>query len=137
MGIPRLVDIRSIEAFGSKTESKFNSPRTMSKGIPFAKAGRFEHSYLYNESDSLGVIDATSYGPICPQKTTGSILSLNSSYSLVLGAEGTAIGALAGSLVDAVLNSVGADRQEDCLSINVQTPQNITADAKLPVLIWM
>lgn len=106
-------------------------------GIPFAKAGRFEHSSLYNASDALGVIDATKYGPICPQKTTGSILSLNSSYSLVLGAEGTAIGTLAGSLADAVLNSVGADRAEDCLSINVQTPQNITADAKLPVLIWV
>lgn len=83
------------------------------------------------------MINATEYGPICPQKSTGSILTLNSSYSLVLGAEGTAIGTLAGSFVDAILNSVGADRQEDCLSINVQTPQNITADAKLPVLIWM
>lgn len=110
---------------------------TSCAGIPFAKAGRFEHPSLYNESDALGVINATQYGPICPQKTTGSILTLNSSYSLALGAEGTVIGTLAGSLADAVLNSVGADRREDCLSINVQTPQNITADAKLPVVMWM
>lgn len=107
------------------------------QGIPFAKTSRFEHSYLYNESDSLGVVNATSYGPICPQKTTGSILTLNSSYSIVLGADGTAIGPAVGEVVDSIYNSLGADRSEDCLSINVQTPQNITADAKLPVLIWM
>lgn len=106
-------------------------------GIPFAKAGRFEHPALYNASDALGTVNATSYGPICPQKTTGSILTLNSSYSLLLGQEGTAIGTVVGSLVDTLYNSLGVDRQEDCLSINVQTPQNITVDAKLPVLIWM
>lgn len=91
-------------------------------GIPFARAGRFEHLRLYN--DSLGVFKATNYGPTCPQKTAGSILSLNSSYSLALGEEGVAVGTAVGGVVDALFESIGVERDEDCLFINVQTPQN-------------
>lgn len=83
------------------------------------------------------MVDATIYGPTCPQKTTGSISTLNSSSSLVLGKEDTTIGTIVGDLVDAIYDSLGANRQEECLPINVQNPQNIAADAKLPVLIWI
>lgn len=104
-------------------------------GIPFAQAGRFEHAQLYNES--LGVFDASEYGAICPQMSTGSILTENSNSSLIFGAAGVAIGPIVGDLVDTLFNAIGDERGEDCLFINVQTPQNITADAKLPVLLWM
>lgn len=104
-------------------------------GIPFAQAGRFEHPRLYEES--LGAFNATGYGPTCPQKSAGSILSLNSTYSLALGEEGVVVGAAVGGIVDALFESIGVERDEECLFINVQTPQNISSDAKLPVLLWM
>ncbi|CAN8101770.1 unnamed protein product [Discula destructiva] len=104
-------------------------------GIPFAQAGRFEHSRLY--SDPLGVLEATKYGAICPQMSAGSVLTENPNSSLILGEAGVAIGPIVGEVVDALFNFAGQERSEDCLFINVQTPQNITADAKLPVLIWI
>ncbi|KAK1953688.1 carotenoid ester lipase [Colletotrichum sublineola] len=104
-------------------------------GIPFASAGRFEHPQLYTQQ--LGDFDASDYGPICPQKTTASILSLNSSTSLILGKTGTAIGPISGALADTVFNTVGRTRSEDCLLINVQTPANASKGDKLPVVIWI
>lgn len=69
--------------------------------------------------------------------SAGSILTENSNSSLILGAAGVEIGPIVGNIVDNFYNTVGQERSEDCLFINVQTPQNISADAKLPVLIWM
>ncbi|TDZ54613.1 Lipase 3 [Colletotrichum trifolii] len=104
-------------------------------GIPFASAGRFEHPQLYTEQ--LGEFDGSNYGPICPQKTTASVLSTNSSSSLVLGQTGTAIGPVVGALADTVFNTVGQTRSEDCLLINVQTPADASRGDKLPVVIWI
>ncbi|KAJ0347526.1 hypothetical protein COL154_009607 [Colletotrichum chrysophilum] len=104
-------------------------------GIPFASAGRFEHSQLYTEQ--LGEFDGSSYGPICPQKTTGSILSMNSSSSLILGKTGTAIGPIVGALADTVFDTIGQTRSEDCLLINVQAPVDAKKGDKLPVVIWI
>ncbi|KAL2881481.1 hypothetical protein SGCOL_003047 [Colletotrichum sp. CLE4] len=104
-------------------------------GIPFASAGRFEHSQLYTEQ--LGDLDASDYGPICPQKTTTSILTTDSNSSLVLGKLGTQIGPIVGALADTVFNTIGRTRSEDCLLINVQTPVDATKGDKLPVVIWI
>ncbi|CCF32799.1 carotenoid ester lipase [Colletotrichum higginsianum] len=104
-------------------------------GIPFASAGRFEHPQLFTQQ--LGDFDGSSYGPICPQKTTASILTKNSSSSLVLGETGTAIGPVVGALADTVFNTLGQTRSEDCLLINVQTPVNASRGDKLPVVIWI
>jgi acetylcholinesterase len=108
---------------------------TVIPGIPFATAGRFEHPQLYSEQ--LGDFDGSNYGPICPQHSTGSILTLNSSRSLVLDQTGTAIGPVVGALADTALNFIGRTRSEDCLSINVQSPVGTTKRDKLPVVIWI
>lgn len=85
----------------------------------------------------MGDFDGSNYGPICPQKTTASILTTNSSSSLLLGQTGTAIGPIVGSLADTVFNTIGQTRSEDCLLINVQTPVDATKGDKLPVVIWI
>lgn len=69
--------------------------------------------------------------------SAASILTETHNSSLILGEAGVAVGPLVGGLVDTLFNTLGRERSEDCLFINVQTPQNITADAKLPVVIWM
>ncbi|KAH8767278.1 carotenoid ester lipase [Diaporthe sp. PMI_573] len=104
-------------------------------GIPFATAGRFEHPQLFTEQ--LGEFDGSNYGPICPQHSTGSILTLNSASSLILAQTGTAIGPVVGALVDTAFNIIGRTRSEDCLSINVQAPIGATKGDKLPVVIWI
>lgn len=113
----------------------WNPSLNFTLGIPFASAGRFEHAQLYTEQ--LGDFDGSSYGPICPQQSAGSILSLNSSESLILGRTGTAIGPIVGALADTTLNTIGRTRSEDCLFINVQVPVGATKGDKLPVVIWI
>ena len=78
---------------------------TFLQGIPFASAGRFKHLQLYAEQ--LGEFDGSNYGPIYPQKTTGSILSMNSSSSLILGETGTVISPVVSALADTVFNNIG------------------------------
>ncbi|KAL9714101.1 hypothetical protein Ac2012v2_002410 [Leucoagaricus gongylophorus] len=95
-------------------------------GIPFAQPPvgnlRFrlpEPIHAYN-----GSIDATSYGPTCPQqKLTLPIL------------EG-----LPAQVVDDIVNTVFTalfPDDEDCLTVNVVKPASATPASKLPVVVWI
>ncbi|KAL9644928.1 hypothetical protein ABK040_004422 [Willaertia magna] len=74
------------------------------KSVPYASANRFEDSVMINNFNSP-VIDATKFGPMCPQ-----ICSLP-------------MGLCASSM------------SEDCLTINIYTPNNATNP--LPVMVFI
>ncbi|KAK4496750.1 hypothetical protein PRZ48_012733 [Zasmidium cellare] len=97
-------------------------------GMPFAKAGRLENPVVYNSSDKLaGVQDATKYGKACPQQeaTATQFSSGNSQANAVLAAiEQVAFGPI-------------SNQGEDCLTINVQMPANVSSTDNLPVLMWI
>ncbi|KIW07059.1 uncharacterized protein PV09_01950 [Verruconis gallopava] len=103
-------------------------------GIPFAEAGRFEQPRLYNHS--IGTFNAVEYGAICPQHSIGAILTTGSEDRSLLGEVDSEIGPIVGILVESIY-SFSANRSEDCLFINVQTPQNISSDAALPIIFWI
>jgi acetylcholinesterase len=44
-----------------------------------------------------------------------------------------------GEIVGAIVEGLGpiSPQSEDCLSINVQVPENTSADAKLPIIMWI
>lgn len=95
-------------------------------GIPYAKAPRFDHAQLFNDTLE-GVQQATNYGDVCPQHVlVPSILAPD------IGSVGEAI-----SFVESLPLAQDVYQQsEDCLSINVQRPDN--KDLKdLPVLVWI
>jgi carboxylesterase type B len=71
-------------------------------------------------------LDVSDYGPACPQHQLVSELAPSD-----LG-----IGSI-GGLLEASLSQSGFKQSEDCLSINIQRPQNISAGEKLPVLMWI
>lgn len=96
------------------------------KGIPFAQppTGDLRLKPPQPLKSSFGTFDATGTPASCPQF----INILNPDY-------------LPPNVVDRVLNSpllqVATDQSEDCLTINVQRPNGVKADAKLPVLFWI
>jgi carboxylesterase type B len=95
-------------------------------GIPYAHAPRFDHARVFNDKLE-GVQQATEYGDVCPQH-----LLAPSIVAPDVGPVGEAI-----SYVEALPFSQAATKQsEDCLSINVQRPQdqNLTG---LPVVVWI
>lgn len=95
-------------------------------GIPYAHAPRFDHARLFNDK-LADVQQATEYGDVCPQH-----LLVPSIVAPDIGPVGEAI-----SFVEALPLAQDAYQQsEDCLSINVQRPQdqNLT---DLPVLLWI
>ena len=94
-------------------------------GIPYGKIpSRFRRSQLVH-LETLGpdVVDATAYGPSCPQPPTWT-LDRNSRAYLYEGAQPSA---------DPVASEL------DCLRLNIYTPaESTSADAsKLPVLVWI
>lgn len=95
-------------------------------GITYAKAPRFDHAQLFN--DTLpGIQNATQYGPACPQH-----LMAPSIVAPDIGKVGEAI-----SFVESLpLVQDAYGMSEDCLSINVQRPQNQSL-TDLPVLLWI
>ncbi|RDW60637.1 carboxylic ester hydrolase-37 [Coleophoma cylindrospora] len=93
-------------------------------GITYASAPRFDHSILANQT-LRGIQNVSDYGPACPQHDFVSLFA-PSDFGL---------GALAGTL-EAALSPV-FQQSEECLSINVQRPQNVTENSKLPVLMWI
>lgn len=105
--------------------------RHLNTGIQLltTSCSRFDHSTIYEGSGDAAddqVIDASDYGPACPQHEAVSFaapndLGLGSVLSLL---EGT-------PLLQSVLK-----QSEDCLSINVQRPQNESL-TDLPVVVWM
>ena len=95
-------------------------------GIPYARAPRFDHAQLFNETLE-GVQQATEYGDVCPQH-----LLAPSIIAPDIGEVGEAI-----SFVEALPFAQSAYKQsEDCLSINVQRPQDQNLK-DLPVLLWI
>ena len=42
-----------------------------------------------------------------------------------------------GGLLEAALSDSVFKQSEDCLSINIQRPQNTTANDKLPIVMWI
>jgi acetylcholinesterase len=95
-------------------------------GIPYARAPRFDHAQLFNETLE-GVQQATEYGDVCPQH-----LLVPSIVAPDIGQVGEAI-----SFVEALPLAQDVYKQsEDCLSINVQRPQDQNLK-DLPVLLWI
>ncbi|TVY16163.1 putative secreted lipase [Lachnellula arida] len=93
-------------------------------GMPYATAARFDNPVLYNKSLS-GIQSATAYGPACPQHE---LVALTSDVV-------PEVAGLLG-LAESVLGKV-LSQSEDCLSVNVQVPQNATPDSNLPILFWI
>ncbi|KAI5359782.1 putative carboxylesterase, type B, carboxylesterase type B, active, alpha/Beta hydrolase [Septoria linicola] len=95
-------------------------------GIPYARAPRFDHAQLFNETLE-GVQQATEYGDVCPQH-----LLVPSIVAPDIGEVGEAT-----SFVEALPLAQDVYKQsEDCLSINVQRPQDQNLK-DLPVLLWI
>jgi carboxylesterase type B len=95
-------------------------------GIPYAHAPRFDHARLFNDTLE-GVQQATEYGDVCPQH-----LLVPSIVAPDVGDLGEAI-----SFVEALPLAQDVYQQsEDCLSINVQRPQDESL-TDLPVLLWI
>lgn len=96
------------------------------KGIPFAQppvgALRLKPPQPFNSS--FGTFDATQDPAACPQF----INLFNPDF-------------LPADALDQLLNSpllqTATNQDEDCLTINVQRPAGVSADAKLPVLFWI
>lgn len=104
------------------------------RGIPFGQAPVNELSFrrplAYNQSyDGL---DATNYGFDCPSTNvfSGSAGLGNTllSYSNYLDPQ------IRSGLATILVSGKSGD---DCLNLNVYRPANISADAKLPVLVWI
>ncbi|KAK6086733.1 carboxylesterase [Seiridium cupressi] len=94
-------------------------------GIPFAEApvGSLRLRPPVRLTSSFGTIDATGLGPSCPQ--------------MFLSTEGDLLTSVLGYLIDTPLFQTVTDQTEDCLTINVKRPIGTTADANLPVLVYI
>ncbi|TFK42160.1 Alpha/Beta hydrolase protein [Crucibulum laeve] len=69
-------------------------------------------------------ITATQYGPACPQQSASFLHVPNIIDELE-------------NVVDKVLNHTEKQESEDCLTINVIRPENVTSSDKLPVVLWI
>ncbi|KAF6755849.1 carotenoid ester lipase [Ephemerocybe angulata] len=95
-------------------------------GIPFAEppVGNLRFRLPKGITSYNGTIDATNYGPSCPQQAV--------SLPIVQGLAAEAID----YLVNSIFGQVFPD-SEDCLTLNVVKPASATASSKLPVLVWI
>lgn len=112
-----MVQINELEVQG------FNSSLGVSKflGIPFASIpARFRQAVPINPRKESGVLDATSYGPYCPQPI-GPARQLRTHLYAGRGDP-----------------SPNAASEFSCLTLNIYTPTDaISSSAKLPVLLWI
>lgn len=97
------------------------------RGIPYAQAPTGPLRLRPPVSlKSIGTVQATGFGPACPQVT-----NVDSSPLLaqVLQEPGVSEALFFGSAL--------GDVTEDCLTVSVMRPQDTAPDANLPVLFWM
>lgn len=95
-------------------------------GIPFAEppVGNLRFRLPVPILSYNGTIDASEYGPSCPQQAV--------SLPLVDG--------LAREATDYLINSIFGQifpDSEDCLTLNVVKPANANANSRLPVVVWI
>ncbi len=97
-------------------------------GIPFATAGRLQNPTVFSAANKLaGLQDATKHGPTCPQQELiASTLSKSNAGKQSLLAN-----------VEVLTNQNLMNQAEDCLSINIQVPQDYNSSMKLPVMMWI
>ncbi|KAI0812536.1 carotenoid ester lipase precursor [Irpex lacteus] len=95
------------------------------RGIPFAEppTGNLRLRLPVENSPYIGTHNATSFGLACTQVKEPVVPD-------DLSPDAKAV-------VNGYLGSLDFDSGEDCLTINIWKPSNITNDAKLPVLIFM
>ncbi|KAI5285639.1 hypothetical protein KEM54_000409 [Ascosphaera aggregata] len=98
------------------------------KSIPFAvpPVGKNRLTVPEPIKESLGTIDATSYGAACPQF-----------YFSVEYDQGLIPTNIIGRLMDCPFFQEILDYDEDCLTLHIWRPSNVNPDAKLPVLFWI
>ncbi|OJJ42202.1 hypothetical protein ASPZODRAFT_137432 [Penicilliopsis zonata CBS 506.65] len=93
------------------TESPYRPGVNVYRGIPYAKppVGDLRFRAPEKPDNWTGTLNATVFGPQCIQPNTGS----------------------------SIFTTGDSAQSEDCLYINVWTPENATAGDNLPVYLWM
>ncbi|KAH9486207.1 Lipase 4 [Psilocybe cubensis] len=99
-------------------------------GIPYAEppVGELRFNLPRAVTSYNGSINATSYGPTCPQQTVKSPISLSQFFNFT-------VPFIKDPDRNVTRNSTETPESEDCLTINVIKPLNASADAKLPVVV--
>ncbi|RPD58717.1 alpha beta-hydrolase [Lentinus tigrinus ALCF2SS1-7] len=97
-------------------------------GIPYAEppVGNLRLSLPQMIGSYNGTLDATMYGHPCIQ--SGLNMFAGFPPEVMQGLE---------PLADALTVSANVSESEDCLNLNIVRPANVSADAKLPVVVWM
>ncbi|KIM47457.1 hypothetical protein M413DRAFT_62494 [Hebeloma cylindrosporum] len=100
-------------------------------GIPFAQppVGNLRFSLPQAVTSYNGSLNGTSYGASCPQQAVKFPVSLSGDFRLAYP--------LIHRILSNSSNTTTIPESEDCLTINVIKPANVSADAKLPVLVWI
>lgn len=96
-------------------------------GIPYADppTGNLRFRRAQPLSKSLGTFNATTIPRACPQKIMTGDLPILASFP----EEASALYSSYNTTID--------PSGEDCLTLNIQRPANITANTKIPVLFWI
>ena len=101
----------------------FNSSSGISNflGVPYATTrGRFRQAALIDPHQRNGFVDATKYGPRCPQPVGGSRSLTNYLYT---GLE---------------TPTSPPESEDACLVLNIYTPPEVLAsDEKLPIIVFI
>ncbi|CAA7264886.1 unnamed protein product [Cyclocybe aegerita] len=102
-------------------------------GIPFAQPPTGSLRFQLPQAITFynGSINATDYGPICPQQAAPFPVSIRDFFNFSLPFS------FGDFFPNRTNSTVPTPESEDCLTINVIKPTNVSADAKLPVLVWI